>query len=242
MDDKEPGAIKGDEVIAFMNILSHDLLNNNQAVLGYLDLIKASAYEPRKVRDYSDKALSNLRMCALMMDTVGKMLVTGRPEPPRPVGPVDLGSLLERAGSELGAIFPERSVRLDGSAAKMMPVADERLLRTVILNVLVDLVRMDTEGGVEIDVTATRTGESGDRAFQLTFTRRGVRMPSFLKRGLAETLRAEDISKTVKATGMLFAMLVARRLGGDLQIQEAKGAGRQQGVACTLTIWEVGPR
>jgi len=241
MDDKETSAIEEEDIIAFMNVLGHDLLNTNQAVLGYIDLIKASAYEPQKVRDYSDKALSNLRKCALMMDSVGKMLVTGRVEPPRPVGPVDLGSLLERAGSELAAIFPERQVRLDGSAAKIRPVADERLLRTVIMNVLVDLVSMDTAGGVEIDVTATRTAKGGDRVFRMSFTRRGARMPSFLKRGLAETLRAEDISKTVKATGMLFAMLVARRLGGDLQVQEARGAGHQQGIACTLTIREVGP-
>ena len=223
-----------------MNVLGHDLLNTNQAVLGYLDLIKASAYEPKKVRDYSDKALSSLRKCALMMDSVGKMLVTGRAEPPRPVGPVDLKSLLDKAGSELAAIFPERPIRVDASAAKIRPVADERLLRTVILNVLVDLVRMDTAGGVEIDVTATRTTKGGDKAFRMLFTRRGARMPSFLKQGLTEALRAEDISKTVKTTGMLFAMLVARRLGGDLQVQEAKGAGHRQGVACTLSIREVG--
>lgn len=242
MDDKEPSTMKGEEVVAFMNILSHDLLNTNQAVLGYLDLIKASAYEPKKVMDYSDKALSNLRKCALMMDTVGKMLVTGRPEPPRPIGPVDLGSLLERAGSELAAIFPERPVHVDTSRAKIRPVADERLLRMVVLNVLLDLVRMDTAGGVEIDVAATRTTKGGDKAFRMSFTRRGVRMPSFLKRGLAEALRAEDVSKTVKVTGMLFAMMVARRLGGDLQIQETRGAGNRQGVACTLTVREVGPR
>lgn len=241
MDDKESSAIKGEEVVAFMNILSHDLLNTNQAVLGYLDLIKASAYEPKKVKDYSDKALSNLRKCALMMDTVGKMLVTGRPEPHRPIGPVDLGPLLERAGNELAAIFPERPVRVDASNAKIRPVADERLLRTVILNVLVDLVRMETEDAVEIDVAAASTTKGGDRAFRVMFTRRGARVPSFLKRGLAEALRTEDISKTVKATGMLFAMLVARRLGGDLQIEEAGGAGHRQGVTCTLTIREVGP-
>jgi len=240
MKEKESGQVKPEDMVAYMNVFGHDLLNNNQVVLGYLELIQASAYDPHKVKEFSRKAVSHLRVCALMMDSVGKMLVPGAAAPKTPVGPVDLEAVLEKARGELATIFPERSIRIDLTRARVKPMMNERLLSTIILNILVDLVRIDAASEVKVGLSAAGTTVDGMKALRLRFARAGIRMPPFLRRGLIRCLREEDKSKTVKVTGMLFTVLVARRLGGDLEVEETKGA--RPGIACTLTLKEGVPR
>jgi len=240
MKDKEPGPVKDEDMVAYMNVLGHDLLNNNQVVLGYLELVQASAYDPQKVREYSRKAVSHLRVCALMMDSAGKMFVARAAGPKRSARPVHLEAVLEKAKGELATIFPARSIKVGLTRAKVRPVIDESLLSTIVTNILMDLVRIDAARDVKVGVSAAGTTVDGAKAFRLRFKRAGTRMPPFLRRGLIRSLREEDKSKTVKVTGMLFTAVVARRLGGNLEVEETEGG--RPGIACTLTLKEGVPR
>ena len=86
MGKKEKPYREEDRLAFYMDILGHDVLNNNQAVMSYLELIIATPGIDRKVKEFAEKAVSHVRTSTILVDNV-KRLVASRALDPEKLKP-----------------------------------------------------------------------------------------------------------------------------------------------------------
>ncbi len=220
----------------YMDILGHDILNNNQAVLGYLELILAEPANDRKVRKYAEKAVPHIRTSTLLIENVKKVLQARSMEPAEQ-GPVELVGPLQNMQKELERFFPDRRVRLaisDGPGETW--VAGGKVVEDLIYNVLVDLVKLD--GGKNVNITAKFSERQfgGHACWSLRLENPNAELPPIMKGKDIESVYLQDSSTAVRMAGVLFAKMVTSALGGDFTAEELFGKGERKGAAFTMTL------
>lgn len=220
----------------YMDILGHDILNNNQAVLGYLELILAEPEHEKKVRKYAEKAVPHIRTSTLLVENIKKVLQT-RVVVPSSLTPIDLLASLSKAPRELERFFPDRSVRVTMEAdAEEAWVAGNSVVPDLIYNAFVDMVKLDTGRNVTITVKLKESICEGHPCWSLTIQNANAELPPIMRGKDIESVYLKDSSTAVRMTGMLFAKMITGSLGGDFEAGEVQAKGERRGAAFTITL------
>jgi len=131
----------GKERLAFyMDLVSHDMVNDNQAVLSYLELILATPGLDKKTADYARKAISHVRSSTLRIDNV-RTIASARKARTAELGAANLYAALKESVDELPQVFPSKSVKVVkspemGTASVVGGGIVKELLLTVMASVV----------------------------------------------------------------------------------------------------------
>ncbi len=226
------------DIVLYMDVLGHDILNNNQAVQGYLELILASPSAGDRERAYAEKAVSHIRTSTFLLENIRKIAAASKEAELGAVRPVDLARIVEQTKGELARLFPQRRVTVTTALMAPKPVASESVLQAVVMNLMVDMVRLDENRDVSMRLGSEGFEDGGKRWCQITVENPGALVPAFLKGEVTAALASPDKSKTVKVTGILFAAIISRRLGGKFELQELGGEQARPGCKVTVTLME----
>lgn len=230
---------RGEKLSLYMDLLAHDILNNGQAVLGYLELILANPATDKTVRRYAEKAVAHTRAVTLSVENVKRLLAV-RAADPESFKPIDLIASLANAQRELERFFPARKVevRLASEIKEAVAVGDSAA-QGLILNVLASMVRLDPDETVEITVKL-REGEcNGERCWNMRIEDSEAVLPPVMRGKGVDSLYTEDSSTAVKMAGMMFADMITHGLGGNFHAEELRTKGDKRGVAFTITLRKV---
>jgi hypothetical protein len=219
-----------------MDLLGHDIVNNNQAVLGYLELILAEPGFEKKVRNYAERAVPHIRTSTLFVENVKKVLAA-RDADPSSLKPVDLVGPISRAPKELERFFPDRTVKVNvKSMAKEAWVMGNPVVGDLVINVLVDMVKLDAGRSVNVTTELTEGEWKGHMCWILRIVNPNASLPPMIRDREIESVYHEDSSTAVRVAGILFAKMIASILGGDFSAQELRSEGDNRGVAFTITL------
>ena len=221
-----------------MDLLGHDLLNNNQAVMSYLELLLASPSIDQAVRRYAEKAMSHIKTSTLLTENVKRLIATRNAEP-ESFGPIDIAEAVQRSAASVQRFFPGRSVRVTLSPDIKAYVLGESIAEDLVMNVLVSAIRLDRSESPILKATLAEAVYKDKRCWRLRIENPNAELPPFLRREDVEAVYDQDISVVVKTTGLLFAKMIAVNLGGNFEIEPLDQKQPKGGAAFIVTLRKV---
>ncbi len=218
-----------------MDLVSHDLLNDDQAVLSYLELILATPGLDKRTVSYAKKAVSHLRSSAMRLDNV--KTIFNQMKTSKPLGMTDLRAALSESADELPAVFPDKSVRVSKpSIVGRTAVDGGTLVKQLLLTVMSSVVKLDPGADVSLDVEVSGGMERGKRGWTVTVKDCGVILPESVKSSDFDKVHTKSSSLVTQISGFLFAKMAAEAIGGDFRIE--RDPGNDEGAAFTIRFAE----
>jgi|GEM_PF-1258037 len=226
-------------MVFYMDLVQHDMLNDNQAVLSYLELILATPGVPSKAADYARKAVSHVRSSALRMGNVST-ITNAMKSSAASRGTTDLAETLRESSTELSSIFPGRNIRVSwpqqtGEAS----VVGGSLVKELVFTVMENIVRLDPGNDITLNVLLSEDLGYGNRGWTVTIEDPRVNLPAVVTDADIDEVHTKDRSLAVKVSGILFAKMATEALGGDFSVEPgSRGSGR--GAVFTLRLRRAG--
>jgi signal transduction histidine kinase len=217
----------------FLAAMSHDLRTPLNAIGGYAQLIEMGVQGP-VTEGQRDSALRIIRAQRHLLTLIDDILQFAKAESgqiPLEMGPVSLPELCGALESLVGPQATEKRIEFtcdlvassDGSEDAMTVVADFERVLQVLVNVSTNAIKY-TDAGGRVKVTASRAGSWTDVAVQ--DTGRGI-APEHIEQIFEPFVQVSGVSDTRAGVGLGLATSrnLARRMGGDILVESAPGAG-----------------
>lgn len=223
-----------------MDLMGHDVLNNNQAVLGYLELILASEGVDKKVRKYAEKAVSHIRTSTILVDNVKRLLVT-RDTDFEKLKPVNLTGTLGRAEQEIIRMFPDKKIKLKLPVnLPAIRIIGNSAAEYLVLNILVSMVRLDPKDIVSLQLKVAEGTIADKMYWRVTVEDPTAILPEIAKNRALEEAYGEDRSIAVKMVGMLYCSMMATMLGGDFEARVLDSKSEPGGAVFVTSLVKAG--
>jgi hypothetical protein len=227
----EQGDGDGDNCLSYIDLMSHDLLNSNQAVLSSLELMLTAGSIGEETRRYIVSAIEQVRTSSRLIDSVRKIARLEQMDP-------DEFETFSVEGTVRDSIEAAESrnpgkkmaIGLQNLAGPANVKATEVLI-DVFVNLISSAAGLEAAGKPAVDVAISRP-EAAPGMIDITFMRGGDRKSDSKKGARQGAGRELDI-------GLLMAEAAVKRFGGQLVIDEMIHRGRAKGGKSTVRLPEV---
>ncbi|MDH4123009.1 MAG: HAMP domain-containing histidine kinase [Thermoplasmata archaeon] len=238
-DKKEQSA--GSECLFYLDLMSHEVQNFNQAVLGYLELIQNDASINEDMKHYLITAIHQVRNSSQLIDDVKKIAHLGMVSEEM-FESMSLNSIVEDAVSYLKKEYPGKNILIDTTTpGDTIRIKATDALTDVVFNLLSNAVKFDTSDEVHIGVKISPAdGKAG--MIDLAIEDRGPGIPDNLKKILSSEMPPDEKTKTVRGMGLLLARAATKRFGGRLIISDRVQGDHTQGAKVIIRLPEVRSR
>ena len=201
-----------------MDLLSHDILNLNQTVLSYIELMATSSDLDERLQEHAKKATSQIRISTQIVESINALCVLQKDDVVETS--TNLSEEVDAAAKALEHFIPHRTVRctVKCSVSEALVLDARNLVLQTVLNALVNVVQLDPSETPEIDVSIERQreDEGGNWLVRIHDDRMTLRPDIDLE---TVTDRGDDSrSKTVRLAGLLLSKLMIERLGGSFDM------------------------
>jgi len=211
----------------YTDVLSHDIKNFNQAILGYLDLLKTKSDKPETlalIGKISEQVM-NTNWLASNVRTMSRVTF-GETDLSR----TDLGSVLIQCEKSLSHYYPNRKINFKNAieGQPFYTMADD-LVWELFTNLLTNAVKYDLHDPLEIEVTVEKSVRDNQRYWRVSIGDHG--------RGIQDEVKAVVFDRFSKAPrrkgegmGLHIVSTLTKRYGGKVWVEDrvkgdyAKGA------------------
>ncbi len=213
----------------FLANMSHELRTPLNAVLGYAQLLQRGGVgQKERQRHLEIINSSGKHLLALINDVLEVSRIEAGRIRIEPVA-FDFKALI----SDLEAMFRIRTnvkkVRLNTTVAESVPayaVCDQKKLRQILINLLGNAVKFTDEGGIEVRVAATGSGEDVRLVVEVEDTGPGI-APEEAEKVFESFEQTQSGRKAQIGTGLGLAISreYAHLMGGDISFDSVFGKG-----------------
>jgi len=143
----------------FVDLMSHDLTNINQALFGNLELVQLDDNLSEQSALYISQALRNVDYSTQLITEVQKFRLLK--EEHVDLAPMDIEAALSKAENLVNENLPRKEIQIKTNIrpGEFVILADE-YLHDIFYNLIHNSAKFDVNPVVEIDVTATLDGEN----------------------------------------------------------------------------------
>ena len=234
MSDSEQGRDPGDDLPAYMDLLSHDILNMNQTVLSCIDLMTASQGLDDRSRRHALRATSQMNISSQIFESI-KTLCLHEREEGAPSESVDLEEATSKARRALSNMLPDREIRVDvEKAGGKAVVLGNKMVYHALLNALTNMAQLDAADVVDIDIHIGPAGDAEARAWKVRISDANAAMPESFDPDSLRTGTQETRTRMVRVAGLLLSKMMTERLGGSIEVETSD----EKGCAFVLTLKE----
>lgn len=225
------------ECLFYLDLMSHEVLNFNQAVLGYLEMVKNDPAIGDDVKRYLISAIDQIRNSSQIIDDVKKIVRLGIIDDSS-FELLDLKRMIAEGIEELRAQHPQRrlSIRFREVSGSVRVRATEAL-REVIVNLLANVIRFDRSDEVVMDISVERP-ESVPGMVDIVVEDRSGSIPDIIRRALTEEIEFYEKTNIARGMGLLLVRAAAKRFGGGLIISDIAPGERSEGARVTIRLPE----
>lgn len=209
----------------YLDLLSHDINNMNQAVLSYLELLSREGGMDERRNRFVNNSLQQARGISTLIDNVRKLggVRSGR----LPIAPIDAAKELARAVEAVMNMHADRRVRVSSQVPTGgVWVQGNELLMDVFSNLLDNAVRYDGHAEVRIELHCGRVGGGGAWRFEVRDN--GPGLPPGLRELMGAAYEQRSLGSSKVGLGLMLVREVVDRLGGTVSVRDGgvDGAGR----------------
>ncbi len=201
----------------YTDVLSHDIKNFNQAILGYLDLLRMRIKETT-ASGLIDKIADQVMSISWLASNVRTMsrVTFGDVELTR----TDLGGIIVQCEKSLSQYYPNRKIMFKHNFPQdpVFVQADD-LVWEMFTNILTNAVKYDQHDPLEIDVTLERSAKDGKRLVTVSIADRGRGIPDDVKAVIFERFSKAPKRKG-EGMGLHIVTTLAKRYNGSVWVED----------------------
>ena len=210
----------------YTDILSHDIKNYNQAILGYLELLRM------KLKDTENNALlgkiseqvMNTIWLASNVRTMSKVAFAEVD-----MSRVDIGTILFECRKSVVQYYPGRKITFKGDIEQGRHFSDvDELVREMFINILTNAVKYDPHDVVEIEMRIDWVHEDEKKSWIVSIADHGRGIPDDVK-GIVFDRFSNAAKKKGSGMGLHIVKTLAARYGGKVWVEDRLTGDPSQG-------------
>ncbi|MCE7743389.1 MAG: PAS domain S-box protein [Candidatus Heimdallarchaeota archaeon] len=224
-------------VSVLLDIISHDFLNANTSVHGYLELLDQSAgtLEPEKLREYVKRSISVVERSERILQTVQQLTKIQTERKAKRL--VYIKPLLENAIELQKTIFHSKSMNLKLDCPKNENVFAGDLLENVFENVINNSLKYSDDDIPKIDITCQSLKIDGQNMVEMRFTDYGIGIPDDVKPMFFKRLSRGD-HRFQKGTGLglYMARVIINSYSGEIRFENRVANDYTKGTVVVILL------
>jgi signal transduction histidine kinase len=217
----------------YTDLLSHDIKNYNQAMLGYLELLRSRLKEPEHLMliDKISEQVVNTGWLATNVRTMSR-LTFGDVELAR----TDVGATILQCNASVAQYFPTRRITFTGDIqpGRHFIYADD-LVRELFINVLTNAVKYDPNDNVEIDISIDKVFVESRKFWMISISDRGCGIPDEMKEAVFERF-SKAAKKKGSGLGLHIVRTLAKRYGGGVAVEDRVKGDHTKGTVFRIQL------
>jgi signal transduction histidine kinase len=221
----------------YTDVLSHDIKNFNQAILGYLDLLRMKVSQPDQLAllDKVGGQVMNTSWLASNVRTMSRMTFSDVD-----LMKIDLGSVLLECEKSISQYYPGRKVVCRSNADKGLYYAEaDELVREVFINILTNAVKYDSHEPVEIGINIERTSLDGKKSLTVSIADHGCGIPDETKPIIFD--RFSKAPRKGSGMGLHIVMTLSKRYRGRVWVEDRVKGDHTQGAVFKIQLPSLEP-
>ncbi len=190
----------------YLDLMSHDITNMNQALMGYLEMIDIMRESGEIDKALIDNSIEVINRSSRMISDVKKLtqIQAGKV----PWKDIDVCKILSTVKSRYSSVLNKR-VTINYTPCENCIVRSGDLLEDVFDNLVANAVR-HSSGPVTVDITVDRVTLEGLGYYQITVADAGPGIPDDLKKKLFMTIKEIEVGEKTGRRG--FGLYLVRTL------------------------------
>ncbi len=217
----------------YTDVLSHDIKNFNQAILGYLELLRTTANKPELkplIEKISEQVMntnwlaSNVRTMSRV--TFGEVELTRK----------DLGVVLLQCEKNMIQYYPSRKIVTHHSLERghMFTEADD-LIWELFTNIFTNAVKYDSNEVVELDISVDRKQDGSKRFWVVSIADRGRGIPDDAKAIVFDRF-SKAPQKKGSGMGLHIVKTLATRYRGTVWVEDRVKGDHAKGTVVKVQL------
>lgn len=218
------------EIALLNDLMTHDINNFNQGIMGYLELLLQDRRLNEGQRRYAEKALVQVRNNARLIDNIRK-LAKVRAMTNKDFASVDVQPAVAAAIESVGKMYPDRDISVVSTIAPGFHfIRGNHYVSDLFLNIIQNAVKFDTAKRVRVEISCSDEHTMQGDYWQVSVTDRGRGIPDDRKRAVFERFATGMTGIKGFGLGLSIVNTIVEKFDGRIWVEDrikgdfAKGA------------------
>jgi len=209
----------------YLDLMSHDIINMNQALMGYLELIEVMRETGEIDKALIDRSMEIIHRSSRLISDVKKLTqVQAGKVPPKAVDVCNIMALVKADYSEV----PGRQVTIRYTPKQGCIVIASDLIKDALENLVDNAIRHST-GPVTIDLAVNMVTLEGRAYYQITVSDTGPGIPDDLKKKIFVTLKEIEEKSERRGFGLYMVRTLVEFYHGNVWVEDRIPGNYKQG-------------
>ena len=216
----ERQVIAASEIALLNDLMSHDINNFNQGIMGYLELLLEDRRLDDNQKKYAERALTQVRNNARLIDNVRK-LTKVRMMSDKEFIPIDLHLAIEASAETVTKTFSNRKLSV---VSVLSPgahyVMANSYINDLFINILSNAVKFDLSTRVRVDIQVSEETTAQGESWVVSIADRGRGIPDDRKKTVFERFATGITGVKGFGLGLSIVSAIVERYGGRIWVED----------------------
>jgi signal transduction histidine kinase len=227
------------EIALLNDLMTHDINNFNQGIMGYIELLLQDSRLDEGQRKYAEKALMQVRNNARVIDNIRKLSKV-RALSEKELTIWDLHDSVNSAIETISKSHTERTVYVTPAVPKGVHyVRANHFMNEVFLNILSNAVKFDNSKIVKIDLKIEEVSDTQGEFWQISIADHGRGIPDDRKRAIFERLTTGMTGVKGFGLGLSIVSTIVEKLQGRVWVEDRVAGDYSKGTVFKIMLPKV---
>jgi PAS domain S-box-containing protein len=237
--ERQVGA--ANEIALLNDLMTHDINNFNQGIMGYIELLLQDKHLDDNQRKYAERALLQVRNNARLIDNIRK-LAKIRIMSDSDFEPMDVQKAVAEAIDSVTKATSDRKVTIVSALAPNAHyVMANQFINDLFLNVISNAVKFDVSKRVRVDVTISDETTSQGDYWIVSVVDRGRGIPDDRKSVVFERFATGMTGIKGFGLGLSIVSAVVEKVGGRIWVEDRIKGDSSRGTVFKIALPKASP-
>jgi PAS domain S-box-containing protein len=237
----ERQVVAANEIALLNDLMTHDINNFNQGIMGYIELLLQDKHLDDNQRKYAERALLQVRNNARLIDNIRK-LAKIRIMSDSDFEPMDVQKAVAEAIDIVTKATTDRKVTIVSTLAPNTHyVKANQYVNDLFLNILSNAVKFDVSKRVRVDVTISDETTSQGDFWILSVVDRGRGIPDDRKKIVFERFATGMTGIKGFGLGLSIVSAVVEKVGGRIWVEDRIKGDSSKGTVFKIALPKANP-
>jgi len=238
----ERQVLAANEIALLNDLMTHDINNFNQGIMGYIELLLQDKRLDESQRKYADRALLQVRNNARLIDNIRK-LAKVRMMSDADFVPMDLNLSISEAVDVVAKANPEKKITLVSMLAggSFFVMAND-FIHELFQNIVSNAVKFDSSKRVKIEVSIAEETTASGASWVISFADRGRGIPDDRKDAVFERFATGMTGIKGFGLGLSIVKSIVDKYGGRIWVEDRVKGDFTKGTVFKIVLPKARPQ